>query len=181
MTTPSASPLQCPFCHASIGARDAVCRNCHARRHVRTGMSPSSFRWYVTSWLVLAVPTVLLAAWMALLPWLPQGETPGYAFALVGARPVDPVPRCRVEVVDAGGKRMEVVSEGACGTPAQVTTRAAAAKERQAALTSNRMAAAVHSMLTLGGAGLACWALLRLLRRPFLQRSAPSWVRRAAA
>jgi len=179
MTTQDAL-LSCPFCHTPVAARDDVCKGCRARKRVRTGMSPRSFRWYVASWALLSVPLVVLALVAALLPWLPHGETPGYALALVGAKPLDPVPRCRVEVLEASGRRSEVLSAEACRTgPASEPVRRGPPTGPD--LTTVRMAAALHSLLTLSAALLASWALLRLLRRPFLQRSAPSWVRRAAA
>jgi hypothetical protein len=168
--------LHCPFCHAELPDRAAVCQRCQARRHVRSGMSLRGFRWFVACWLALAVPLMLLALWVALVPWLPRGEPPGYALALVGARPVETVPRCRVEVVDAAGRTSQALSDGPCGTAS-----ATAPAHAQPEITTLRMAAAVHSALTLAAGAFACWVLLRLLRRPFLQRSAPSWVRRAAA
>lgn len=176
--TQHAAPLRCPFCQTELAARDEVCRGCQARKHVRTGMSPRGFRWYVTAWLVVSVPLMLLATFIALVPWLPHGETPGYALALVGARPAEVVPRCRVEVVDAAGRRTASVVDAPCGTQA-VSAPASAGREDDQ--TTRRMAAAVHSGLTLAAGVLLCWGLLHLLRRPFLRRAAPSWVRRAAA
>jgi len=178
MTT--TDPAQrCPFCHTPLSHRTAVCTGCRARRHVRTGMSPRGFRWYVATWALVSVPLVVLAFLAALLPWLPHGETPGYALALVGAKPMEVVPRCRVEVIDPSGKRTEAFVDGACGTPG--TTVKTAPAPTAPDITTVRMAAAVHSLLTVTAALLSSWLLLRLLRRPFLQRSAPSWIRRAAA
>ena len=177
MTT--ATPLLCPFCHTELTKRDAVCKGCSARRHVRSGMSLQGFRWYVASWLVLSVPLMALTLFVALLPWLPHGETPGYAMTLVGARPIEGAPRCRVELVDAAGTRTEAVLESACGSQATAAESSSAVQEASPAL--RRMAAAGHSTLGLVTGSLLCWGLLYALRRLFLLRSSPSWVRRANA
>lgn len=175
----SAPPQHCPFCRTELSARAAVCKGCQARRQVRTGMSPSGFRWFFGLWVALSVPLLVLAFWVALVPWLPRGEPPGYALALIGAKAGDSAPRCRVEVTDASGRATQRFVDGDCGS--QPNAAAAPAASRGPSPTTLRMAAAVHSLLTLAGALLACFGLLRLLRRPFLQRATPSWVRRAAA
>lgn len=174
--------LQCPFCHAAIGARDAVCRQCRAEKRTRAGMSPSGFRWYFGLWVVLAVPVMLAALWLAAVPWMPAGEPPGYAMAIIGARPTQPAPRCVVQVLDSNGRMTEVITDGACGsTAATARGKADAATLRGQDKSTLRMAAAVHSTLTLSTGLLVSWLLLRAMRKPFLRRIEPSWVRRATA
>lgn len=172
--------LQCPFCHAAIGARDAVCRQCRAEKRTRAGMSPSGFRWYFGLWVTLVVPVMVAALWLAAVPWTRSGEPPWYAMAIIGARPAQPEPRCVMQVLDASGRITEVVTHGACGS----TATAAPAEEtmpRSQDRSTLRMAAAVHSTLTLSTGLLVSWLLLRAMRKPFLRRIEPSWVRRATA
>lgn len=174
--------LQCPFCHAAIGARDAVCRQCRAEKRTRAGMSPSGFRWYFSLWVMLVVPVMFAALWLAAVPWTPSGEPPGYAMAIIGARPAQPAPRCVMQVLDASGRMTEVVTDGACGGTATAAPRKAEdSMPRGQDKSTLRMAAAVHSTLALATGLLVSWLLLRAMRKPFLRRIEPSWVRRATA
>lgn len=174
--------LHCPFCHATVSARDAVCRQCRAEKRTRAGMSPSGFRWYFGLWMLLVVPLMLAALWLAAVPWMPTGEPPGYAMAIIGAKPAQPAPRCVMQVLDSNGRMTEVVTDGACGsTAATARGKADAATLRGQDKSTLRMAAAVHSTLTLAGGLLVSWLLLRAMRKPFLRRIEPSWVRRATA
>lgn len=176
--------LQCPFCHATIGARDVTCRQCRAEKRTRAGMSPAGFRWYFGLWVLLVVPIMLAAVWLAAVPWMPTGEPPGYAMALIGAKPAPPAARCVMQVRDASGRMTEVVADGACGntaTAAPAAQQADAATPRGQDKSTLRMAAALHSTLTLATGLLLGWLLLRAMRKPFQRRIAPSWVRRATA
>lgn len=182
MTLPKVE-LRCPFCHTVLAPHVTVCHRCRAQRHTRKGMSPMGFRLFVASWLALALPIMAAACYVGFAPWGPTGLPPAYALALVGAKPsAQDVVRCRVEVVEPGGRTSVRLLEGPCDaafTSPSVAREADA--DEQASLTQKRLATALHSALCLL-AGLALGAaLLPVLRLAFLRKASPSWVRRAAA
>ncbi|KQT08121.1 hypothetical protein [Ramlibacter sp. Leaf400] len=176
--------LRCPFCHAVLAPHVTACHRCHAQRQTRAAMmTPRQFRLFVACWLALALPLLAAACYVGFAPWAPSGQPPAYALALIGAKPsADELVRCRVEVVQPDGRSSVKLVEGACrdasaATPAVASTDAGAATS----MTQRRMATALHSALSLGVGLLAGFGLLPLLRRAFLRKAAPRWVRRAAA
>jgi hypothetical protein len=176
----SKDELSCPFCGTALPARASVCSGCSARKHTKKGMSPTSFRLYVSTWLLLTLPVMLCALMVGLAPWAPGGTPPAYALAAIGAaHSVQDLTRCRVEVVDAAGRKVEQVIDGACAGSA--AAKAGQAASPQPSMTTRRMAAAVHTSVALLLGVLASWLLQLGLRLLFLRRSAPSWVRRATA
>jgi predicted nucleic acid-binding Zn ribbon protein len=180
------SSEDCPFCGAPVPPRKWVCAACKAEKRTRKGMSPAGFRIFFGLWAALAGALMLLAVWIAIVPWTPRGEPPDYALWVAGVRgPVVPSGGCKVEVIDANGRRQEVAMPGGCDavSPAAVLRAPAdAAKAEAPAIdtTTRRLAATVHSALSLLGGLLLCWLLQRLLRGFFLRRTPPSWVRRTA-
>jgi hypothetical protein len=183
MTIPKVE-LRCPFCHTVLAPHVTVCHRCRAQKHTRKGMSPQRFRLFVASWLMLAVPFMLAACFVGFAPWGPTGFPPAYALALVGAKPsAEALVRCRVEDVQADGRKSVESSEGACGA----APVAAAAQSKPAAdtqppsLTQRRIATALHTALCLFVGLFTSLGLVPLLRLAFLRKSQPSWVRRATA
>ena len=180
MTPPPTVELRCPFCHTVLAPHVTACHRCKAERRVRRGMTPMGFRLFFATWMALVVPLMLAACWVGLAPWGPTGRPPAYALALIGAKPsAQEVVRCRVELIEADGRKTVKLLDAECREPA--SEAAGAADEGQATLTQRRLATALHTLISLlAGLGLS-WALMRLLRRLFLRKSPPSWVRRAAA
>lgn len=167
--TPSAS--SCPFCQAAVPPKAVVCPACHARKQPPAGMSPAGFRAFALIWLGCTVVLAAAAAYLALVPWLPQREAPTYALRLVGAAPA--APRCTVEVI-AG-------TDGVASRPAPVPCGGAEAMPvaEPADPVRRRFAAVLHGVLVLSLAA-ALSLMLRLGLRPlFLRRGTPSWVRSA--
>ncbi|HYD76029.1 hypothetical protein [Ramlibacter sp.] len=175
-------PLSCPFCGASVGLRVRVCPHCRAERRSAPGMTPRQFRWFALLWASLALPLMVLAVYLAVLPWTRTGAPPGYALSLVGASEAAPQARCRVVVFEPNGQRSEQVSDGPCGSAGAAGTpgRAAAASSDPPAPSARRLASVLHSTIALAGGALACWLLLAPLRRLFRRRAAFTWVRRLA-
>lgn len=182
MTLPKVE-LRCPFCHAVLAPHVTVCHRCRAQRHTRKGMSVMGFRLFVASWLALALPIMAAACYVGFAPWGQNGLPPAYAMALIGAKPsAQDLVRCRVEVVEPGGGKSVRLLEGACGTaPASASAPQETNPDAQASLTQRRLATALHTTLCVLAGLLVSAALLPLLRRVFLRKSAPSWVRRATA
>ena len=180
MTGPKVE-LRCPFCRTVLAPHVGECHRCHARRQTRRGLSPTRFHLFVATWLALAVPLVLGACYVGFAPWLPGGQPPAYALALIGAKPsADELVRCRVEVVEPGGRTTVRMLEGDCNAASGSST-APAAGEPAPTLTERRMATSLHSTLSLLSGVLIGWGLLPLVRLDYLRKSHPSWVRRAAA
>jgi hypothetical protein len=176
----------CPFCNAAISPRAATCGYCKASRYGRRRMTPRGFTVFFAIWTSTTLLLGLLSLYIALVPWLPYGETPGYALTITGARAAEPTQRggCTVEVLDAQGRTTRVTSAAcsdvnasqvAAGGPAPAATPPAAADP-------DRLLAAkvLHTLLTLACAGLLSWLWLRTLRRLFQRSGQPGWVRRAA-
>jgi hypothetical protein len=177
MTVPKVE-LRCPFCHTVLAPHVTVCHRCRARRHTRKGMSPRGFHLFFATWLALAVPVMALACYVGFAPWAPGGLPPAYALAIIGAKPsAQELVRCRVEVVEPDGRKTVKLLDGECRGGAAT---AKPAGEAQPSPTEQRLATALHSALSLLGGLLASWALMPLVRRAFLRRADPSWVRRAA-
>ncbi|HYF17741.1 MAG TPA: hypothetical protein VEA40_07700 [Ramlibacter sp.] len=175
----------CPFCGATVPRRKWVCASCHAEKRSRKGMSPAAFRVFFGLWAAVAGALMLLAIWVAMVPWMPRGEAPDYALWLAGVRqPVAPSAGCKLEMVDAAGRRQEVLMPGGCdvANPGEALRAPRDTAKPPPALdpTTRRVAAAVHSSASLLVGLLGCWLLQHLLRQFFLRRTPPSWVRRTA-
>lgn len=182
MSLPAA--LRCPFCRTVLAPHVSACHRCHAQRQARpAGMSPRRFGAFVACWLALALPLMAAALVVGLVPWRPGGQPPSYALALIGAKAsADERVRCRLEVVQPDGRVRTEWVDGACSGPTAPASAAAAALSGTApTLTQRRIATALHSAIAIGLGAAAGLGLLPLLRRAFLRKAAPRWVRRAAA
>lgn len=173
--------LRCPFCRTVLAPHVVECHRCHAKRRTRRGLSPVGFHLFVAAWLGLAAPLVLGAFYIGFAPWMPSGTPPPYALALVGAKTsAAELVRCRVEVVEPGRRTTVQVLNGACNADPG-SAQAGASPAQAPSLTERRVAAALHTLLSLLAGLSAAWGLLPLVRFAFLRKSNPSWVRRAAA
>lgn len=179
----------CPFCNATISPRARTCPICKASRYGRRRMTPAGFGVFFGIWTSSALVIGLLALYIALVPWLPYGETPDYALALVGARPAAAAVQrsgCTIDVLDAQGRKTSTVSTGSCANVDASTIAGGDVPPRplpaapQASAGSIHAANALHSLLVLGVGTLLCWLWLRLLRRLFQRSGQPGWVRHAA-
>ena len=181
MTLPKVE-LRCPFCHAVLAPHVTVCHRCRAERRTRKGMSVLGFRLFAASWLALALPIMAAACYLGFAPWAPAGVPPAYAMALVGADPsAQDLARCRVEVTGPDGVKSAWWMEGPCGATSSAPAAQEAGSGTKASLTRKRLATALHSTLCVLAGLLLSAGLLPLLRRAFLRKATPSWVRRAAA
>lgn len=180
--------IHCPFCNATIPARAKACPSCKASRYGRQRMTPRGFGAFFAIWASTTLVLALVAIYAALVPWLPYGETPGYALAIVGAKPAAPRQQngCTIEVLDAQGRTARVVTAGSCSdVDASTIAAGGAAPPRPAALPQASegrtfAANALHTLLTLATGLLLSWGWLRLLRRVFQRSGQPGWVRHAA-
>lgn len=180
--------IHCPFCNATIPARSRSCPYCKASRYGRQRMTPRGFSAFFAIWSSTTLVLAVLAIYIAFVPWLPYGETPDYALAVVGAKPAGPQAQrgCTIEVLDAQGRTAKVVTAGSCNdvdasrvaAGGSAPPRTAPPPQASAGLTF--AANALHTLLTLAIGALLSWGWLRLLRRLFQRSGQPGWVRHAA-
>jgi len=170
------SASRCPFCQAEVPPKTSVCPACQAHKQSRRGMSPLGFKTYALTWLACTIVLVTSAAYLALLPWLPDREAPPYALRLLGAAPMPA--RCTVEVLSAPGTASTKVDATSCApaTTAAVPAASSAAPDP----TRRRIAATVHGALVLSLAALLSWLLHRGLKALFMRPAPGTWVRRTA-
>src|SRR4051812_17466123 len=81
-----AAPTHCPFCHSVVAPTWSACKSCHASRHGHQRMSLASFTAFFAVWASCVALLMLGAIYVALVPWLPYGETPDYALTLLGMK-----------------------------------------------------------------------------------------------
>ncbi len=178
----------CPFCNATISPRASTCPYCKASRYGRRRMTPAGFSVFFAIWASTTLLLAVLSLYIAIVPWLPYGETPDYALAIVGARPAAAPQQsgCTIEVLDAQGRRTKVVNTGSCSDvdASKVATGAAVAARPAPPppASAGRVLAAnaLHTFLTLAVGTLLSLLSLRLLRRLFQRSGQPGWVRHAA-
>jgi hypothetical protein len=166
----------CPFCQAAVPPKTSVCPACQAHKQARRAMSPRGFKTYALTWLACTIVLVVCAAWLALLPWLPDRDAPPYALRLLGAAPMQP--RCTVEVLPAPGAAFAKVDALPCAPAAMAGGPTAAAPAPDP--TRRRIAATLHGALVLSLAALLSWMLQRGLKAVFMRPAPGTWVRRSA-
>jgi hypothetical protein len=168
----------CPICHAWIAPQAIACPACHAQRQPRRGMSLQAFQVYATIWLLCSALVLLVALRIAVTPWLPAGEPPGYALWMLRATETKPPPACRITVRDQSGQEVLIAMTDDCngaGPAAQPNPAAARHVPEHAALL-RVLASGLHSLLALLLGGLACWGLRNALRRSFRRPAGFAWV-----